>query len=193
MKTKRKIIVPIVVIAILLATAYFLILHPRIMLYNAVQEFINGIPYSAEYFTEYNVHNDTYTKFKTNWYTLELPPEIQLQRFLEDSLTRHYKTTDETLQVTVWGESDNSGLNMYAPENYSEISTADLNMSLERFKNGFDKIGKGHPDSAYGLRKCAALINSNDYDFWDLDKGYASSSVCVLAVILYSVLKSSVE
>lgn len=174
MKKALKIIVPIVaVIAILLAIVYFMILHPRIMIYRAVREFIKGIPYSAEYFTEYNVHNDTYTEIETDWYTLTLPSEIQLQPSLEGSSLRQYKNTDETITVLLDGKSDNSDLNMYAQENYSEISTVDLNMELERFKNGFDKIGKGHPDSAYGLHKCAALINSDDYDFWDLEKGYA--------------------
>lgn len=177
MKRRLKIIAPIAVVVILLGIAYFLILHPRIMLYGAVKEFIKGIPYSADYFTEYNVHNDTYTQLETDWFTLELPHDLQPQRFLEDSPTRKYKTNDGITQVIICGESDNSALNMYAPENYSEMSTDELNMGLEGFKNGFDKIGKGHPDSAYGLHKCAALINSDDYDFWDLEKAYAFSVV----------------
>ena len=177
MKKRLKIIVPIAVVVILLGIAYLLILHPRIMLYSVVKEFIKGIPYSADYFTEYNVHNDTYTKLETDWYTLELPPDIQLQPHLEGSSFRQYKNVDETITVILSGKSDNSDFNMYAPENYSEMSTDELNMGLESFKNGFDKIGKGHPDSAYGLLKCAALINSDDYDFWDLEKSYAFSVV----------------
>lgn len=177
MKRRLKIIAPIAVVVILLGIAYLLILHPRIMLYSVVKEFIKGIPYSADYFTEYTVHNDTYTQFGTDWYTLELPPDIQLQPHLEGSSLRQYKNPDETITVILSGKSDNSDFNMYAPENYGEISTAELNMELERFKNGFDKIGKGHPDSAYGLLKCAALINSDDYDFWDLEKAYAFSVV----------------
>ncbi|MBD5137790.1 MAG: hypothetical protein HDT24_00470 [Ruminococcus sp.] len=165
---KRVITISAIVAGIIVIGALFLfVLLPRLMIYKSVQEFILGMGKSAEYFTEYSVTNDSFSLVDNGEFSVKIPYGLELQDEISENLMA-YENSDESMHVLMIKGYDASHLNMFDPENYTDVSETDMHMELEELTEGFEIIGKGYPDSAYGSLKCMHLIDSDDYNFWDL-------------------------
>lgn len=178
---KKRVITISAIVAgvIVIGTLFLFVLLPRLMIYKNVREFIFGMGKSAEYFTEYSVTNDSFSMVDNGEFSVKIPDGLELQDEISENLME-YESSDESKHVIMVKGSDASYLNMFDPENYTDVNETDMHMELEELTEGFEIIGKGYPDSAYGALKCMHLIDSDDYNFWDL------KSARVFAVMGYS-------
>ena len=183
MSKRVKIIIIVAVSIFLTATLYFTILHPRIKTYvdmfHIYNEFGGGrdIGLPAEEYNQYSVTDDSLVMTNFGSFSLGIPSDLEDQT-KEDSEMIVYRTIGAVIEPGVNNPDfefigidpdgeDNSGMVIMDKELIKS------NLKLNHLAKGYEALGYGMPDNFYNTLRCAYSISSEDYSFWNYNKGLA--------------------
>ena len=158
---------------------------PRIAVGYALSFIIESIPNSAEYFTRFDIKNDNFVETNVGDYTFSIPAGLEKNGELS---LNYYINSDKTNSLIILEPSDLSGLNLYNKENLEDFNSLEVDIAIDDLRDGFERLGKGHPDSAYGSLKCIALLSSEDYTLWNMNEMMAFAIMgCMKAILEPSI------
>lgn len=174
MTKKKGITIAIIIVSVLLVGYLALgVFLPRILLAVVVNK-ATDVGEGASSFTHYDVTGDNTKEINNGKMTISIP-EGYIEKDMGERECQMY-TADESQKYTIvlMDPLDMSYMNLLSEEN---LENSDINIKLgsEQIKKGFEKLGKGCPDSGYNTYKCIYLLEEDDYSFWDLEKGMAYS------------------
>lgn len=173
-KTKKIVLIIIITIATLVILAWIFV--PRLIVLYVARELEEDLGPGAEYFTEYNTTLENVQSISYDGLTMNIPTNY-VEKDIELKVIM-YIVPDETNtaieSVLIMDSYDLSEMNLFSEENL-EALTADLpaKIGVNQIVRGFEALGNGLPDSAYGTYKSSALLTTDDYSFWNLKQGIA--------------------
>lgn len=177
---KLKIIIPVAILAIALLLFYIIVLHPRIKIYNDIQNAMDKrdatnlgtaiMPYEYD-----NQPGEDWIVIDKRKCSFQLPANIIIQ---SDEIPE-YISPDEEVCVTVYEQGDQGVDPLLNPEEYDEET-------LNQLKDGFVQLGYGIPDSEYSSLKAVLSVTDEDYDFWNINKAKAYSVLASHKVYYYA-------
>lgn len=179
MSKTKKIVITIITICVFLTIVGWIFV-PRLFVWFAARQITPDIGPGAEYFTEYDISltdMDLVQTTSPGGLSMDIPNDYAEKEIsLENTLM--YVRTDETNIVTdsivFMAASDLNDMNLFSEENIAELTDGPLSMlSTTHLIKGFEALGHGLPDSAYGTFKSSALLTEDDYSFWRLNQGFA--------------------
>lgn len=183
MSKKVKILIIVAVAVILTATLYLTILHPRVKTYIAmacVYEEMGGsrdIGLPAEEFNQYSVTDDSLVMTDFGSFSLGIPSDLENQT-REGSDITIYRTIGTIVEPGV-NNPEIEYLGFYTEGNDNSdmvIINRELigsELELNRLAEGYEALGYGMPDTSYDTLRCAHSLSSEDYSFWNYNKGLA--------------------
>ncbi len=174
-KQRRKIVVIIAVaVAVLLAVVFFWVIKPRIELNNLICEFLPEVGEGAEYFTEYDVSDDSLVTLETEVLSVDIPADyVQKDMGEIDAVVYHDSGNQELMIMVTTSETDFSDISLFYRDNYGDISDEEYETIVRYLKDWFGALGNGLPDSAYGTYKCMHLLSDDDRSFWNIGQNIA--------------------
>lgn len=159
---------------------------PRITIAFALSSFIELIPNSADYFTGFDLKNESFVETNVGDYTFSIPQGLEKNN--ESSFLNYYSNSEKSNYLIIMEPSDLSGLNLYSKENLDENNSLGIDIAIDNLRDGFERLGKGHPDSAYGSYKCIALLSSEDCTLWNMNEMMAFAIMgCMKAILEPSI------
>lgn len=187
MKKRLKIIVPIVAVIVLLVLFWFWVLAPRVALKKAIDEFLPSLDKSAEYFTEFDAKPDFKTKSVNNgFFSVDIPETFTLKEEAADVLPLYITQDMDNYEFVILPEEFNDEAVVLMNSRYFEdMENVPDNVDLKSIEKGYKKLGYGIPNTEYNTYKCIALLKSDDYSFWDLEKAVVFSVTAILKEIVY--------
>lgn len=188
MKKRIITIASIAAAIVVLVLVYLWVIRPRVALYkviNEYQEFLPSLEKSAEYFTEYSVTNDTFVTIDNGYVSAKIPST--LKHYEDEAISYIYRNSDNSEGILFMEEPyDLSGMNLLRPENFEGIEGIPADVGVNEITKGFESLGNGLPNSAYGTWKCMALTDRSDYSFWNIKSDYCFLISAVMKEILLS-------
>ena len=186
---KKRVIVISSIIAgiIVIGLFFFWVLMPRITLYKMVNNYLPSIDKSAEYFTDFSITNNDVITINNGYVSLKIPSSFKPSESSTGLIPYLYQNEETQEGIMLMAEQSNmSDLNLLNPTMYKDIEGIPDNLALDEIIDGFEMLGNGLPDSAYGTYKCMLLTDRDDYSFWNLKKGICFSISAVLKEIIIS-------
>lgn len=177
---KIKIIVPVAILAIALLLFYIIVLHPRIKIYNDIQNTmaerdVTGlgtaiIPYEYDYQPgdDWIVIEERRCRFQIPSYFIHQASEIP-----------EYTSPDNEESITVYEEGGKAEEPVLNADEYDEETMIQL-------RDGFEQLGYGIPDSEYNSLKAILSITEEDYNFWNINEAKAFSVLASYKTYAYA-------
>ena len=185
-KRKKRIIITLIIVAVLVILWH--IMFPRIyMRFFFITELAPIVDPPAKIFTAYDVTLENGQSASIDGLTMTLPNDFTL-RETSDKYSIVYDHPDPTIRPIVLSDAqDVSHMNLTVKENAETLmSEYFYQTSCRNLTKGYEALGYGTPDSAYNVYKAAALLEADNYSFWNWQQNYAYAMCCGLnATILY--------
>lgn len=144
----------------------------------ALDLFIPDVGAGAEYFTEYDVRDDSLVMTDSHL-NIGIPERcVKLEKGLKADV---YGPADgEQLGIIIMPAYDLSDMDLYNRDMYEDISDGEYKLLASVLDNWFDELGYGYPNSGYGTQKCIHLLDDGDRSFWNIGKNIAFAVTGVL-------------
>lgn len=175
-KKQRRIIIIIILAAliILAAVLFFGVIRPRVELNKLITDYIPEVGESAEYFTAYDVTDESLVPLETENFTIDIPAGYVQKDVGDMDVVMYYNQVNNDRSVFIRESGhDLSGMNMFDPQQYGDMSEEDFSQIENYLKEWITALGHGLPDSAYGTYKCAYLLSDDDRSFWNIGQNIA--------------------
>lgn len=138
----------------------------------ALDLFIPDVGAGAEYFTEYDVRDDSLVMTESHL-NIGIPERyVRLEKEINGSHIYGEADSEQTA-IIVMPVSDLSDMSLYNRETYKDISDGEYRLLTSVLDDWFDELGYGYPNSGYGTLKCMHLLDDGDRSFWNIRKNIA--------------------
>ncbi len=173
-KQRRKIIVIIAVaVTVLLAVVFFWVIKPRIEFNNLICELLPEVGEGAEYFTEYDVTDDSLVMTEAGDISIGIPAGYVPDDTNVQDIAMYRDKNNIKLGVTVnTTATDLEGMSLFYRDSY-DVSDEEYELITKYLTEWFNALGNGLPDSAYNTYKCMHLLSDDDRSFWDIGQNIA--------------------
>lgn len=184
-KHRSTIIAVAIILTILLALSCLI---PRIALYALVKIMLPECT-KAEYITDYTVTDDTAITKHTNGYSYKIPghyTEKEVEKDVADICAYSAPNADADIpyKYIITNTADEAEMNLL-DKSYYEGEDSFKYIKEKDAEELFTSLGYGTPDSFYNVIKCVALLDYEDYSFWNLDKTAAFFTYASLRFAAY--------
>lgn len=173
-KQRRKIVVIIAVaVTVLLAVVFFWVIKPRIEFNNLICELLPEAGEGAEYFTEYDVTDDSLVMTEVGDISIGIPAGYALENTNVQDIVMYRDKNNIKLGVTVnTSATDLEGMSLFYRDSY-DVSDEEYETIVRYLRDWFGALGNGLPDSAYNTYKCMHLLSDDDRSFWNIGQNIA--------------------
>ncbi|MBQ9948162.1 MAG: zf-HC2 domain-containing protein [Oscillospiraceae bacterium] len=175
-KKQRRTIVIIISVALiaLAAVLFFGVIRPRVELNKLINDYIPEVGKSAEYFTSYDITDESLVTLETEVMSIDIPANY-VQKDLGElqSVMYHDSNNADRSVMVITSHTDMSDMNLFCRDNYDDVSDEEYEQIVKYLKNWFGALGNGLPDSSYGTYKCIYLLNDDDRSFWNIGQNIA--------------------
>ncbi len=175
-------IVLIVAAAIILAMVLFWVLLPRIGLSVALNEYVPYVGEAAEYYTEYDVTDDSLVIVDAEHCTIGIPAD-HVQKELAEGFTSvyYYDPDNDNMSVMIIDpQEDLEGLSLFYRGHYEDVTDEQYEFIISVLEKWYDALGHGIPDTAYDTYKCVHLLDESDRGFWNMGRSIAFGIMGIL-------------
>lgn len=184
-KHRSTIIAVAIILTILLALSCLI---PRIALYVLVKGVMPDCT-KAEYITDYTVTDDTAVTEHANGYSYKIPSHYTKEAIKKDDFdVCAYSAPNADAEIPykylIINNASDVEMNLL-DKSYYEGEDAFKFIKEKNAEEIFASLGYGTPDSFYNVTKCVALLDYEDYSFWNLDKTVAFFTYASLRVAAY--------
>ena len=180
-KQRRKIIIIITAaIVILLFVVFFWVIKPRIEMNNLICEVLPEVGESAEYFTQYDIADDSLVMTDIGNISIGLPAGYELKDTNVQDIVIYCDKNNIELGVTVNTCATNmEDMSLFDRDSY-DVSDEQYEKIVKHLTEWFNALGNGLPDSAYNTYKCMHLLSDDDRSFWDIGQNIAFGIVGIM-------------
>lgn len=185
-KRKKRIIIMLMIVAVLVILWH--IMFPRIyMRFFFITKLAPIVDPPAEAFTAYDITLENGQTASIDGLTMTIPNDFTL-RETNDKYSIVYDHPEPAINsIVVSGAQDVSHMNLTVKENAETLmSEYFYQTNCRNLTKGYTALGYGTPDSAYNVYKAVALLEADNYSFWNWQQNYAYAMCCGLnATIFY--------
>ncbi len=160
-----------VVLIVIVSVVYAKILLPRIVLQDAVDSYRRGIV-PGEYILDFSNKPDDAVTVENDYFSVDIPENFTLNNEDKELGMLSYKSNKDGDAIMICYEPNDMSKSLLDREMYKNdivLEEAGIDNPEERVSS----LCLVSPDSYYNTIKNAALLDSSNYDFWDLDKATA--------------------
>ena len=191
MKKKTKIIISCIVAAVLILGFVIWVIMPRVALSKMVEEFIfpDFENCKGEYFDEYDVRNDSFVRTENEYIAFDIPSGYVLEKQPteeNDHIPYIYSQDDTKEYVLMFAKPDDTVLDLTDHSMYEDDENIPDEKTFQKMVDAFESFGNGIPDSRFAAYKCIALLDKEDYSFWDIGKATAFTVLGTFKVTAFS-------
>ncbi len=179
-KRKKRIIILLMIVAVLVIL--WQIMFPRIyMRFFFITELAPVVDPPAEAFTAYDITLENGQSASIDGLTMTLPNDLTLRETNDKySIVYDYDHPEPAIgSIVLSGAQDVSHMDLTVKENAETLmSEYFYQTSCRNLTKGYEALGYGTPDSAYNVYKAAALLEADNYSFWNWQQNYAYAMCC---------------
>ena len=189
MKKKTKVIISCIVAAVLILGFVLWVILPRVALSKMAEEFLlPNFSRKGEYFDGYDVRNDSFIRVENEYISLSVPSDFKLETELaaEHHYPYIYRREEPNEVILLMWEPDETVMDLTNYSQYAENENVPDEKAFKKMVDAFESFGNGIPDSKYASYKCIALLDKEDYSFWDIGKATAFSVLGAFRVAAFS-------
>ncbi len=181
-QNKKLRIVLIVAAAIIIVMLFFWVLLPRIGLSVALSEYVPFVGEAAEYYTEYDVTDDSLVVVDAEHCTIGIPADFVKKDLSAEFTSVYYHDPDnDGLSVMIVEPQDDlERLSLFYRGHYENVSDEQYEFIISVLEKWYDALGHGIPDTAYDTYKCVHLLDESDRGFWNMGRSIAFGIMGIL-------------
>lgn len=160
-----------VVLILIVGVVYTKVILPRIVLQDAVDSYRRGIV-PAEYILDFSNKPDDAVTVENDYFSVGISEDFTLNNADKELGVLSYKSNTNGDAIMICYEPNDMTKSLLDREMYKD----DIVLEEAGIDNPEERVSllcSVSPDSYYNTLKNAALLDSSNYDFWNLDKATA--------------------